>query len=58
MCRKIFKEDKTKSFYLLADYDNQIADLALSLDVIFHLIEDNIIMRSIWKDCLMYQRDM
>jgi len=42
MCRTIFKEDKTKSFYLLEDYDNQIADLALSLDVIFHLIEDDI----------------
>lgn len=42
MCRKIFKEDKTKSFYLLEDYDNQKADLTLSLDVIYHLIEDNV----------------
>jgi len=48
LCKERFKNDKTKSFFL---YDpecfgdnNSIfkADIALSLDVIYHLIEDNI----------------
>lgn len=48
LCMERFKKDKTKSFFL---YDSRCfkdnrsifkADLALSLDVIFHLIEDDI----------------
>jgi len=48
MCIERFKEDKTKSFFL---YDPECfvdncnlfkAELTLSLDVIFHLIEDHI----------------
>ncbi len=39
-CRKMFSQDKTKSFHLVTDYRRQFADLALSLEVIFHLVED------------------
>lgn len=41
-CRKLFKDDSTKEFFLAQDYDDRKAQLALSLDVIFHLIEDDI----------------
>ena len=48
MCAQLFKNDKTKSFYI---YDPETfidkksffkADLTLSLDVIYHLVEDQI----------------
>ncbi len=39
-CRKVYKSDPTKRFELLEAYDQEKADLALSLDVIYHLIED------------------
>ena len=39
-CRELFDGDATKSFCLLDDYTGQTADLTLSLDVIYHLIED------------------
>lgn len=48
LCIERFKFDKTKSFFLydsLCYKDNHAifkADLALSLDVIYHLVEDNI----------------
>ena len=41
-CRKRFREDRSKSFELAADYDGSKAELALSLDVIFHLVEDSV----------------
>lgn len=41
-CRNLFQSDGTKSFHLTKDYNNQKADLILSLDVIFHLTEDAI----------------
>ncbi len=47
-CSDIFKEDTTKSFFLynqktLADNVNIfLSDLSLSLDVIFHLVEDKV----------------
>lgn len=40
LCRKIFAEDSTKSFRNVREYSGQTADLTLSLDVIFHLVED------------------
>jgi SAM-dependent methyltransferase len=40
MCREAFAGDPTKSFGLIRDEAGQKADLALSLDVIFHLVED------------------
>ena len=48
MCKQRFQQDQTKSFYL---YDTQlfdihsplfVADLGLSLDVVYHLVEDNV----------------
>lgn len=41
-CKKLFAGDAAKRFRLLIDYKGEKADLALSLDVIFHLIEDDI----------------
>ncbi|WP_434053665.1 MAG: class I SAM-dependent methyltransferase [Roseibium sp.] len=39
-CRKLFAGDAGKTFITLSDYEGQTADLALSLDVIYHLVED------------------
>lgn len=39
-CKKAYAKDKTKRFFLLDDYTNERYELALSLDVIFHLVED------------------
>lgn len=48
LCKKRFKEDKSKSFFIYDPFcfvDNHKlfrSDLALSLDVIYHLVEDEI----------------
>jgi hypothetical protein len=42
LCKKTFDNDTTKSFYLMSEYQEQKADLTLSLDVIYHLVEDNV----------------
>lgn len=42
ICREKFKADESKTFNLIRDYNNNTAELALSLDVIYHLVEDNI----------------
>lgn len=47
ICKKRFKKDKTKSFFLYDPYSfegrNEFeAEISLSLDVIYHLIEDDI----------------
>lgn len=44
-CRDLFKADPHKSFRPVAEYDGETAELALSLDVIFHLVEDDIFER-------------
>ncbi|HET7332163.1 class I SAM-dependent methyltransferase, partial [Dyella sp.] len=41
-CRLLFENDSSKDFFLAQGYDGRKADLALSLDVIFHLTEDHI----------------
>ena len=41
-CKERFEGDATKRFRLLSDYKGEKADLALSLDVIFHIIEDDV----------------
>ena len=41
-CRERFSTDGAKSFRLMTDYAGERADLALSLDVIYHLVEDEI----------------
>ena len=42
--RKVFNHDKTKSFFLVNDFSfsSPIVDLSVSLDVIYHLIEDSV----------------
>jgi SAM-dependent methyltransferase len=39
-CQARFAGDATSQFKVVADYDGEQADLALSLDVIYHLVED------------------
>lgn len=41
-CQERFKSDTHKSFRLLSEYNGETADLALSLDVIYHLVEDDV----------------
>lgn len=41
-CRAEFKEDHTKTFNHIHNYNNETADLCLSLDVIYHLVEDDV----------------
>ena len=41
-CQDIFQSDKTKSFKLMTEYKGEMAQLTLSLDVIYHLIEDDV----------------
>jgi 2-polyprenyl-3-methyl-5-hydroxy-6-metoxy-1,4-benzoquinol methylase len=42
LCKSKFANDPAKAFATLNNYNNQKAELALSLDVIFHLTEDNV----------------
>lgn len=42
LCREAFLNDFTKTFKMIGDYNNETAELTLSLDVIYHLIEDNV----------------
>jgi hypothetical protein len=44
-CRRIFAGDPSKSFALMDEYKGEKAELALSLDVIFHLVEDDVFER-------------
>ncbi len=41
-CRQKFLGDPSKSFYLINEYQNQTAELSMSLDVIYHLVEDDV----------------
>lgn len=42
MCRKRFSEDQTKTFSLLQEYSRETADMSISLDVIYHLVEEDV----------------
>ena len=42
ICKDIFEGDATKSFKLLGDSNIEKGELTLSLDVIYHLIEDKV----------------
>lgn len=39
-CTAIYKEDNSKNFRLMNSYNNEKAELTMSLDVIYHLIEE------------------
>ncbi len=41
-CEKLFAMDKTKSFKLISEFSSETAPLTLSLDVIYHLLEDSV----------------
>jgi SAM-dependent methyltransferase len=41
-CKRRFAGDSSKRFHLASEYDGRRADLALSLDVVFHLTEDEV----------------
>lgn len=41
-CKEIFYSDRTKVFKLMDDYNGETAELTLSLDVVYHLIEDDV----------------
>lgn len=42
ICRELFSEDTSKQFALMKDLYGQRAQLTLSLDVIYHLLEDHV----------------
>ncbi|MEJ0059358.1 MAG: hypothetical protein WDM79_07230 [Terricaulis sp.] len=42
LCRRLFAEDITKSFVEVSEYSGTRAELSLSLDVIYHLVEDQV----------------
>ena len=42
LCRERFAGDDTRRFALTSDYRGETAELTLSLDVIFHLVEDEV----------------
>jgi len=42
MCRKLFNNDPSKTFKLMKEYSGEKAQLTLSLDVVYHLIEDEV----------------
>jgi O-antigen/teichoic acid export membrane protein len=44
-CRRLFADDASKSFTLESSYNGDTVDLVLSLDVIFHLVEDDVFDR-------------
>jgi len=41
-CQNLFADDHSKGFVTLDEYQGETAELALSMDVIFHLIEDEV----------------
>lgn len=45
ICTAKFGRDQTKEFLATRDYNGERADLSLSLDVIFHLVEDHVFER-------------
>lgn len=41
-CRDLFDNDSSKTFRLMNQYNGELAQLTLSLDVVYHLIEDDV----------------
>ncbi|MDW3176738.1 MAG: class I SAM-dependent methyltransferase [Acidimicrobiia bacterium] len=41
-CRQLFANDHSKSFESIANYSGETGDLSMSLDVIYHLVEDDV----------------
>jgi len=49
LCKEIFINDESKKFYHLNDYNNEKFDLSLSLDVVYHLIEQDVYLDHLQK---------
>lgn len=45
ICKEKYKQDETRTFKLMSEYNGDRAELTLSLDVIYHLVEDDIFDR-------------
>ncbi len=41
-CKNTYRDDPSKNFYLIREYRDEKAELALSLDVVYHLVEDRV----------------
>jgi protein O-GlcNAc transferase len=42
MCREKYRSDPGKEFHLMDSYSGESAELTLSLDVVYHLVEDEV----------------
>lgn len=51
LCQQAFAADGSKSFKLLSEYSGEIAELVMSLDVIYHLIEDDVFEDYMRRGC-------
>jgi hypothetical protein len=48
-CREMYSQDPTKKFEVMESYNKEKADLVLSLDVIYHLVEDDVYSDYMYK---------
>lgn len=44
-CRRRFQDDDRKRFCALSEHDGSMAEMTLSLDVVYHLVEDEVFER-------------
>lgn len=42
LCKELFRNDNSKKFFHLSEYNNEKFDLSISMDVIYHLIEEQV----------------
>ncbi|CAG0965319.1 hypothetical protein ANRL3_01146 [Anaerolineae bacterium] len=52
LCKQKFAFDATKTFKMMQEYEGEIAELSLSLDVIYHLVENEVFekyMRALFR---------
>lgn len=49
LCKHIFLNDRVKTFKLMKEYNGEKADLALSIDVIYHLVEDKVYYQYLYR---------
>ncbi|NIM50809.1 MAG: methyltransferase domain-containing protein [Gemmatimonadales bacterium] len=57
LCRKAFASDSSKAFKTLHEYGGEQAELVLSLDVVYHLVEDDAFeshMRALFRAATRY----
>lgn len=41
-CRSAYRDDSSRNFFVLSDYRGETADAAMSLDVLYHLVEQDV----------------